>query len=265
MSKFKKGDKVRVIDIKENEVFINPEMESMLNEIFTIKDVHSRCSRYSVEENEWEWGESNLELVEGTLIKLEDKEGKVIVKTVKDLIDKKIVINCNTEEKANELLVKLDNEGIKWCSGRSTKEYNNYGDYGRRTCYEIGHEGVKYQNQEYYEDVGCKIYRYVSDGASQKVFKVWELEKDIQYREITQHNDSIRFEITQEGLYYKDGFKGDWTDITFTSSLPTILSYEFVKIKPKTQLEKLVEMLMDTYGKEEVERSVQKIRVGDEQ
>lgn len=47
----------------------------------------------------------------------------------------KIVINCDTEEKANDLLEYLDEQGIIWRVGDRLTENNYWEDYKELTCY----------------------------------------------------------------------------------------------------------------------------------
>ncbi len=56
--------------------------------------------------------------------------------------NKSIVIHCDTEEKANDLLKYLDEQGIKWRGGLKLAENNYYGIYKEFTCYN-------------YEEFGC--------------------------------------------------------------------------------------------------------------
>ena len=47
----------------------------------------------------------------------------------------RIVIHCDTEEKANDLLKYLNEQGIKWNSGLELTENNYYVIYNEFTCY----------------------------------------------------------------------------------------------------------------------------------
>lgn len=61
MSKFKVGDKIKVVSVE------NYKMIDMLGEVFTVSHILNK-GNYFVEENEWVWSEYNLELVEETVV-----------------------------------------------------------------------------------------------------------------------------------------------------------------------------------------------------
>lgn len=71
-----------------------------------------------------------------------------------------IVIHCDTEEKANDLLNYLDNLGITWVSGSSLLNYNNWEEYKQNTCYEFYNKGISYADCEFYKDENCKIIEW---------------------------------------------------------------------------------------------------------
>lgn len=56
----------------------------------------------------------------------------------------KIAIHCNTEEKANKLLMAFDKLGKKWHSGLSYLSDNYYEHYQKTTCYTNNNFYVSY-------------------------------------------------------------------------------------------------------------------------
>lgn len=64
------------------------------------------------------------------------------------------VVNCRTEDEANQFLRTLSMMGLKWCNGRSYLYETNWDEYGSETCYcpERGTYGsVRYFKKEGYE------------------------------------------------------------------------------------------------------------------
>lgn len=71
--------------------------------------------------------------------------------------DERLVIHCDTEEKANKLLKEFDKLGKTWWVGESYLEYNDFNEYKDRTCY--SNDGF-YYDIEYYEDINIKVYSF---------------------------------------------------------------------------------------------------------
>lgn len=69
---------------------------------------------------------------------------------LKEFRKSNIVIHCDTEEKANDLLKYLNSKGIEWCSGEKLK-YNNYFWYKELTCYRLNHTGLSYSDIDWYK------------------------------------------------------------------------------------------------------------------
>lgn len=81
--------------------------------------------------------------------------------TLKEFWDSKeqLAIHCDTEEKANKLLIEFDKMGKKcWDSGRNYLEENNWECYEKNTCYD---------NMNLF----CWLSRYKDDN-----FKIYEFE-----------------------------------------------------------------------------------------
>lgn len=57
------------------------------------------------------------------------------MKITKSMIERYAVFHCDTKEKANELLNKLDELGYTWANGDSYFGNNKYGLYGENSCY----------------------------------------------------------------------------------------------------------------------------------
>ena len=190
--------------------------------------------------------------MENTFIKLEDMDGNIISKSIEGLIGKKIAIHCDTEEKANEFLKKLDAVGVRWGDGSRTIDSNEYSAYGKDTCYDIDNiEGKKdeltYSYTQCYLDVEYEIYRYKLDNT----LKVWELEEDKGYLETTTHDADIIFKMNRFGeLLSTIESEREWRDETCHSYLGKILAYEFTP--KKTELEAKLDGLLCEYSKEDI-------------
>nr|DAG18747.1 MAG TPA: hypothetical protein [Caudoviricetes sp.] len=79
--------------------------------------------------------------------------------TLKDFFesDEKLVIHCDTEEKANTLLEAFDKLGKKWCTDKSYLGYNCWQYYGEETCYT---NNGTYSNKQWYFDNCYKVYDF---------------------------------------------------------------------------------------------------------
>lgn len=69
--------------------------------------------------------------------------------------DKKLAINCDTEEKAKKLLKAFDKLGKKWCNEKSYLKNTFWSQYNRDTCY---NNVCQYSNWDFCKEYGYKIY-----------------------------------------------------------------------------------------------------------
>lgn len=65
------------------------------------------------------------------------------------------VVHCPTEELANKVLKVAHDAGCTWISGNSLVSYNNYIEYGNKTCYNLHY--VAYSSIDYYKKERYKI------------------------------------------------------------------------------------------------------------
>lgn len=68
------------------------------------------------------------------------------------------IVNCPTEELANEFLKEADEHGYKWANRRSYLEENNWETHAEETCYDLFNGCC--QNVDFYEKHGCKIIEF---------------------------------------------------------------------------------------------------------
>ena len=71
--------------------------------------------------------------------------------------DNKIVVHCKTEEEAIDFCKKMDEHGMKWCSGGSYLKNNEWNYYREETCYSNKGE---YTEKCWYEECGYKILEW---------------------------------------------------------------------------------------------------------
>ena len=69
----------------------------------------------------------------------------------------KIAVHCKTEEEAIDFCKKMDEHGMKWCSGKSYLKNNNWNYYREKTCYSNKGE---YTEKNWYEERVYKILEW---------------------------------------------------------------------------------------------------------
>ena len=79
--------------------------------------------------------------------------------TLKEFFESKdkLVIRCDTEEKANKLLKEFDKLGKNWWTGEGYLENTCFDTYKDETCYSNAGE---YEQTEHYKDENTKIYSF---------------------------------------------------------------------------------------------------------
>lgn len=75
---------------------------------------------------------------------------KITLSKILDMNPNYTAIHCDTEEKANDLLIVLNRLGKKWLSGESYLADNNWNSYKAKTCY--GLDG-SYGDFDCYDDI----------------------------------------------------------------------------------------------------------------
>lgn len=131
--------------------------------------------------------------MQNTFITLEDVDGNIISRSIEGLINKKIAIHCDTEEKANEFLKKLDTVGVIWGNGSRAIDCNEHNAYAEDTCYDMenGKDWLSYGSQQFYlSDRMMMIYKYKLDSEVTE-FKVGDKVKveNVNHMEISLNSD----------------------------------------------------------------------------
>ena len=97
-----------------------------------------------------EWGKA-LRKIRGKLMK------KQPAFPWEDFETKKVVVHCDTEEKAREFLKKCEKRGYKWALGSDCTSKTEWDDYKIQTCYA---RGIFFANVEYYANQGYSVIEY---------------------------------------------------------------------------------------------------------
>ena len=131
--------------------------------------------------------------MQNTFITLEDVDGNIISRSIEGLINKKIAIHCDTEEKANEFLKKLDTVDVIWGNGSRAIDGNEHNAYAEDTCYDMenGKDWLSYGSQQFYlSDRMMMIYKYKLDSEVTE-FKVGDKVKveNVNHMEISLNSD----------------------------------------------------------------------------
>ena len=79
---------------------------------------------------------------------------------LKEFKNNNIVINCDTEEKSNDLLEYLDERGIKWASGLKLTKKNYYWRYEELTCYNYDFGIISCSDIRWYKSNGYDIIKW---------------------------------------------------------------------------------------------------------
>lgn len=78
----------------------------------------------------------------------------------KKFINGKIVVHCDTEEKAIDFLKQCHDRGMTWCNGDIILSKNNeWNIFKENTCYEYDY-GVAYGSLDCYKKDNCKIIKW---------------------------------------------------------------------------------------------------------
>ena len=108
----------------------------------------------------------------------------------KEKTGKSYVVNCRTEEEANQFLVTLDMMGLKWCNGMSYLSGTNWDEYESETCY--CPERGTYGSLKYFKKEGYKICRMHDLGFTDAI--------KAHYDEV---NNQRRYEIARDILAHR--------------------------------------------------------------
>lgn len=190
--------------------------------------------------------------MQNTFIKLEDVDGNIISKSIDEIIGKKVAIHCDTEEKANEFLKKLDDVGVTWNDGGRTIDYNRYEVHEEDTCYDLkyGKNELSYCNKGFYLSEGDRVYEYTLSENAKRDYRAWDLEVEKEYLETTTHDANTIFKMNRYGeLVFKEVDSLFWKDVSYYAFLKDIFKYKFTEKKQKTQIEKEIDGLLKKYNK----------------
>lgn len=128
--------------------------------------------------------------------------------------DKDIVINCQTEEQANELLKLLYEKGVTWFRGASLLKDNAFNEYKENTCYKYEkknkHIGICYSHIDTYSTPKCSnydfytIYKYSEIELVDKISKI--------AIEIDPTNKEAAHKAVEKAIAEYNNKPKDWTE-----------------------------------------------------
>lgn len=135
------------------------------NEKGIIKKVDKENKNYVVHFDNniegWEDKELNIPDGYGLYVKNKDIVGLDNVSWIERFKKGDFVINCQTENEANELMEILHKEGVKWCSGDSLLKILNYSAYKNNTCYDCDcGTRLSFAELDFYKDRGYKVVKF---------------------------------------------------------------------------------------------------------
>jgi len=102
-------------------------------------------------------------------------------------VGKKLVVNCPTEELANDFLKLANSFGYNWITSNSYLHHNNWKVHKEETCYDLK-DGV-YTDVEYYKERNYKIVEYKGE--------------DMNLKDLLQSDDKVVYRDGEERWYFK--------------------------------------------------------------
>ena len=75
----------------------------------------------------------------------------------KDKRNNRIAVRCKTKEEAKDFCLRMHEQGLKWCSGRSYLRRNCWDEYKEKTCYSNRGE---FSPIDYYKHDGYTVFEY---------------------------------------------------------------------------------------------------------
>jgi hypothetical protein len=103
----------------------------------------------------------HYQIVEFEDIDIPNKEGKY---RFIDLVGKRIVIHCDTEEKAIQIIRYFEDNGIVWKKTFKPTEDNNWHIYEKESCYSLawdwGLENLHYSSRDYFIKKHYRVVKF---------------------------------------------------------------------------------------------------------
>ena len=72
----------------------------------------------------------------------------------------RVVVLCDTMEKAKHFLEECSKRGCRWVSGEDLKTNSHWNRYGVKTCYRARRKEITYANVEFYEKEGYDVVKW---------------------------------------------------------------------------------------------------------
>lgn len=162
-----------------------------------------------------------------------------------DFKNKKIVVKCNTEEKAKDFLKECEKQGLEWFDGKATSRFYYYDGI----CYVYKYDGndyIQYSGEKFYLNSGYEIIEWeienkIDYDREYNIMEIMELPSEIEIK--NQYN--MFYKISNNDLYYKED-ENKW--IKSDVSLRNILNMKFKLVKKDKKV--TFQEAIQAYGKE---------------
>ena len=123
-------------------------------------EIEKLKAELSVNLNDLEWMTEQRDKLQAEVERLKAEQMKTPVFDWDAFKQGKIVVHCDTEEKAKAFLRECEEEGLKWCSG-DKPTYITMWEYAKgKTCYRHDCKGLAHDSIDYYTRKGYTIVPY---------------------------------------------------------------------------------------------------------
>jgi hypothetical protein len=144
-----------------------------------------------------------------------------------DFLNNKLVVNCETEELANEFLKYCHEQGLKWCTEKNLVHKNKWNNYKNKTVYNYDKKygGMVYGEINHYAE---NNYNYVIskfEGFSKSTKSLTKENIEVIY-----HNNETIVLIKCDKKYYRGTSKCNPED-TYNREYGFLLAYQRAKAK----------------------------------
>lgn len=127
-----------------------------------------------------------------------------------DFKNKKIVVKCNTEEKAKDFLKECEKQGLEWFDGKATSRFYYYDGI----CYVYKYDGndyIQYSSEGFYSINGYEVIEWeINKMHYDREYTIQEL---FNFKEETKFkaDNGISYYIKDDDLFKENGEKTDNT------------------------------------------------------
>lgn len=123
-------------------------------------EIEKLKAELSVNLNDLEWMTEQRDKLQAEVERLKAEQMKTSVFDWDAFKQGKIVVHCDTEEKAKAFLRECEEEGLKWYGGDKPTYFATWEDDKEKTCYRHDCKGLVYASIDYYTQKGYTIVPY---------------------------------------------------------------------------------------------------------